>query len=216
MAITGFMDFGHLWLFAIVVFGIIVVPGMDMAFVMARALVGGARGGWFAVVGLVAGGMVHTVIAWLGVGLVLQAAPGVFPAMLVLGSAYVAWIGWSLWRHAGALGLVRAGDAMPAAAIIRQAMLTCLLNPKAYLFMIAVFPQFLRPGQGPLLNQSVTLGLMIACAQVAIYGAVAAGAVRLRSRIAGNPVAQVRLGRVIGMLLMLTAVWALYQGWLAI
>jgi threonine/homoserine/homoserine lactone efflux protein len=213
MAITGFTDFGHLWLFAILVFGIIVVPGMDMAFVRARALIGGARGGWLAVVGLAAGGMVHTLIARLGVGLVLQAAPGVFPAMLILGSAYVAGIGWLLWRHAGALGLVEAGDAMPAAAIIRQAMLTCLLNPKAYLFMIAVFPQFFRPGQGPLLNQSVTLGFMIACAQFVIYGAVAAGAAGLRSRIAGNPAAQVTLGRAIGLLLMLTAAWALWQGW---
>lgn len=213
MAITGFTDLSHLWLFALLVVGIIVVPGMDMAFVMARALTDGPRGGWLAVIGLVAGGAAHTFIAWLGVGLVLSAAPGAFRVLLIVGSAYVAWIGWSLWRNAGALGLVTSGEAMPAAAIIRQAMLTCLLNPKAYMFMIAVFPQFLRPAQGSLLLQSIMLELIIAATQVVIYGAVAVSAAGLRGRLAENPAAQVRIGRAVGLLLMLSAVWALWQGW---
>lgn len=212
MSLTGFTDPGHLWLFALLVFGIIAVPGMDMAFVMGRTLTDGPRGGALAVLGIVAGGMAHTAFAWLGVGLVLKTAPGVFPVMLVAGSAYVGWIGWSLWRHAGALGMVTPGGAMSAGRIIRQAMLTCLLNPKAYMFMIAVFPQFLRPAQGSLLQQSATLGFIIAAAQVLIYGAAALGAAGLRHSLAANPEAQVRLGRGIGVVLMLTAVWALWQG----
>ncbi|MGL5361816.1 MAG: LysE family translocator [Bosea sp. (in: a-proteobacteria)] len=213
MTLTGFTDPSHLWLFALLVFGIIVVPGMDMAFVMARSLTNGRRGGFLAVLGLVIGGMAHTAFAWLGVGLVLKTAPGVFPVMLLAGSAYLAWIGWSLVRHAGAIGLVVKGDALSSGRIIGQAILTCLMNPKAYLFMIAVFPQFLRPSQGALLHQSITLGLMIAVAQATIYGAVAVLAASLSQNIAASPSSQLWLGRATGLLLLLTAVWALWQGW---
>ena len=69
---------GHLWLYFVMVAGIIVLPGMDMAFVMASALVDGRRGGMAAVAGIVAGGVVHLLMGATGVGLVLLSAPGLF------------------------------------------------------------------------------------------------------------------------------------------
>ncbi len=56
-------------------------------------------------------------------------------------------------------------------------MLTCLLNPKAYVFMLAIFPQFLRPERGQLWLQAAVPGLVVAVTQAAVYGAVALGAV---------------------------------------
>ena len=43
------------WLYAVLVFGIIVLPGMDMAFVLSSALAAGRRAGFAAVAGLMAG-----------------------------------------------------------------------------------------------------------------------------------------------------------------
>jgi hypothetical protein len=67
-----------LWMFAVLVFGIIVLPGMDIAFVLSSALVDGRRAGFAAVAGLVLGGMVHVAMGSIGVGLVLQHAPRAF------------------------------------------------------------------------------------------------------------------------------------------
>jgi threonine/homoserine/homoserine lactone efflux protein len=56
---------GHapqLWLYFLVVLGVIVLPGLDMAFVLASALVGGQRNGLAAVAGIVAGGACHMVM----------------------------------------------------------------------------------------------------------------------------------------------------------
>ena len=53
--------FAHLWLFFLMVLGIIILPGMDMAFVMASSLTGGRRSGLYAVGGIVAGGICHVV-----------------------------------------------------------------------------------------------------------------------------------------------------------
>ena len=50
----------QLWLFFVLVLGIIVLPGMDMAFVLGSSLVDGLKGGVAALSGVVVGGMVHT------------------------------------------------------------------------------------------------------------------------------------------------------------
>lgn len=203
----------HLWLFFLLVFGIIALPGLDMAFVLGSTLVDGLKGGLAALAGVVAGGVVHTAMASLGVGLALQALPQLFNAMLIAGALYLAWIGWQLVRGAAALGEVSAQASRPLAATFRRGLLTCLLNPKAYLFMVAVFPQFVRPADGPLAVQAVVLGTIIAATQIGVYGAVALGGVRVKTWLRGSGRAQVLAGQSLGWLLVVGGVWTLWQGW---
>jgi threonine/homoserine/homoserine lactone efflux protein len=202
-----------LWLFALLVFGIIAMPGMDMAFVLSSALADGRRGGLAALTGIVAGGLVHVVMGALGVGLLLQAFPSAYRTVLVAGALYLAWIAWTLWRDPGALGEVAAAEPRTPQQTLLRALATCLLNPKAYLFMVAVFPQFLRPGAMPLALQAAVLWLVIAVTQVLVYGGVALGAHRLRGRLAATTRQQQRLCRQLALLLAGTAAWALWHGW---
>lgn len=204
-----------LWLFALLAFGIMVVPGMDMVFVLSSALAHGRRAGFAAVAGMVAGGAAHVVMGTLGVGLVLQLFPAAFNTVLVAGAAYVGWMGWSLWRSPAIFGGATGSTPTRAAPTMLRAMATCLLNPKAYLFMVAVFPQFLRPDQGPVLPQAVVLGAIIATVQVLVYGAVAVGASGLRATLARSASAQVLLSRAVAALLMAVAAWSLLQAWRA-
>lgn len=204
-----------LWLFTLLAFGIMVVPGMDMAFVLSSALARGRRAGFAAVAGMVTGGAVHVAMGTLGVGLLLQLFPAAFDALLVAGAAYVAWIGWSLWRSPATLVDLPAGQSLGLERTFLQAVATCLLNPKAYLFMVAVFPQFMRPDGGPLLLQAVVLGGIIAGAQALVYGSVALGASGLRSTLGRSAAAQARLARGVALLLMATAAWTLAHAWQA-
>ena len=158
----------HLWLYAVLVFGIVVLPGMDMAFVLASTLVDGKRSGAAAVAGIVLGGMVHTAMGALGVGLLLQHVPLAFNALLLAGSLYVAWMGWGLLRNTQALSEVQDQPSRPWHRTLLRATLTCLMNPKAYIFMLAVFPQFIRPQLGHIAAQSVALGAITAAAQIAV------------------------------------------------
>ena len=160
-------------LYFVMVAGIIVLPGMDMAFVMASALAAGRRAGFAAVGGIVAGGVIHLLMGATGVGLILVAAPRLFNALLIGGALYVAWIGLSLLRGASALGEVRDEARRTLPSTFGRAMLTCLLNPKAYAFMLAVFPAFLRSAEYTLPVQATRLGVVIALTQAAVYGAVA-------------------------------------------
>ncbi|HEX7112244.1 MAG TPA: LysE family translocator, partial [Mizugakiibacter sp.] len=173
-------DAASLGLFAALVFGVIVLPGLDMAFVLGRALRDGRGGGFAAVAGIVAGGVCHVLMTTLGVSVLLRVVPGAFNALLLAGALYLAWIGVGLLRSAAAPGLAPDTGTRPHGAAFRQGMLTALLNPKAYLFMLAVFPQFLRPGAGALAAQSALLWLIIAANQLCVYGGVVLLADRTR------------------------------------
>ena len=203
----------HLWLYLVFLIGIIVLPGMDMAYVLGNALSGGLRRGLAAVAGIVAGGVCHTLLALAGVGAVLHAAPRLFNAMLLAGAAYLAWIGWSLMQSASPLALSAPARAVSPAAAFVRGMAVCLMNPKAYLFMLAVFPQFVRPEYGPIAVQAAVLGAMTAAVQTVVYGAVALAASRARDWLAGSGPSLVILARAIGLLLMGGAVWSAWSAW---
>ena len=203
----------QLWLFALLVFGIIALPGMDMAFVLSSTLADGRRGGFAALAGIVVGGTAHTAMGTLGIGLLLQTFPAAFNALLVAGALYVAWIGWNLWRQPGALGDVAAGASRSASRTFLRALVTCLLNPKAYVFTVAVFPQFIHPERGSLLAQALGRSAIIITIQVMVYGGVALGAAGLRHRLVHSADGQAMLGRGVALLLVATAIWALWHSW---
>ena len=208
------MTYGeNLWLFFLLVSGIIIVPGMDMVFVMASSLSGGRRAGLSATFGIMAGGLVHTLYAALGVGVLLHFAPGLFNVLLVLGALYVAWIGWQLFRSSIVVDAVDSLDRRGLLTRFRQGALTSLMNPKAYLFMLAVFPQFLRPEFGPVWRQALVMLLMIWTTQLAVYGGLALAAARSRDALVGSPAATRFVGRAAGVLLVMIAAVTIWRRW---
>lgn len=201
----------HLWLYFIVVFGIIILPGLDMAFVMASSILGGRRAGMAAVSGIVAGGFCHLAMATLGIAVVLKLWPGLFNAMLLAGAVYIAWMGYTFLRSDSVFRPVPGREVLAPAVIFRRAMMTSLLNPKAYIFMLAIFPQFLNPGQGPLWLQSGLLGAITALTQLGVYGALALASSQATGWFAAHPRAAVLTARAMGALLMLTALFSAGQ-----
>src|SRR5476651_1482888 len=121
----------NLWLYFLVVFGIILLPGLDMAFVMGSSMLGGRRSGMAAVGGIVAGGFCHLCMGVLGVAAVLQWWPPMFKVMLLAGAVYIAWMGYCLLRSDSIFHPAPGGDILADTIIFRRAMVTSLLNPKA-------------------------------------------------------------------------------------
>lgn len=192
----------NLSLYFIVVLGIVALPGMDMAFVMATSLLGGRRAGMAAVAGIVAGGLCHLVMAGLGVAAILRWSPALFQVMLAGGAVYIAWMGVAFLRSSGiALPGHAAALSSPGQAF-RRAMVTNLVNPKAYIFMFAIFPQFLQPALGPVWIQAGLLGAITSLTQAGVYGALALAAAAASSWFAGNPQASVVVARATGVLLL--------------
>jgi threonine/homoserine/homoserine lactone efflux protein len=204
---------GDLLLFAALVFGIVVLPGLDMAFVMGSSLTAGRRHGLAAVAGVVAGAACHVVMTTLGIGVLLKVMPAAFNALLLAGALYIAWIGVSLLRADSVFGIQTQGGAASAWVTFRRGAFTCLMNPKAYLFMLAVFPQFLHSEYGPLWSQSLVLWLIIAFTQLAVYGAVALAAAQARGWLVRRPGAGMAVARVVGTVLIGAALFTGFEGW---
>ncbi|MEO6917659.1 MAG: LysE family translocator [Collimonas sp.] len=210
----------NLWLYFMIVLGVIVLPGLDMAFIMASALVGGRRSGLAAVAGIIAGGICHIVMAVLGLAVILKLWPALFNLVLLAGSVYIAWIGWSLLRSENAFRLTasaeRSTPAKAPATTFLQGMLTSLLNPKAYVFMLAIFPQFLKIDAGPIWRQALVLGVITWLTQAAVYGPIALLSGRVNGWFEGNPRGGAITGRMIGALLIGAAMFTGIEGWQAI
>ncbi|HEV7319522.1 MAG TPA: LysE family translocator [Ensifer sp.] len=203
----------NLWLFFTLLFGIIIVPGMDMVFVLANSLTGGRASGLSATAGIMAGGVLHTLYAALGVSVILHLVPGLFNVLLVAGAAYIAWIGFSLVKSSITIGGIDGAGQLSRWASFRQGALTSLMNPKAYLFMLAVYPQFLKPQFGPIWSQALVMAIMIAITQLAVYGGLALAAGRGRDFLVGSPGTTVWIGRAAGAVLILVAAFTVWQGW---
>jgi threonine/homoserine/homoserine lactone efflux protein len=202
----------NLWLFFTLLFGIIVVPGMDMIFVLANALTRGRTAGLAATAGIMLGGLVHSLYGAIGVGLLASLMPVLFRPLLILGALYMAWIGISLIRSSITVDHVGPADTRSNWEAFRRGAVTCLINPKAYLFMLAVYPQFLRPDFGPLAPQAAVMAAMTAATQLAIYGGLAVAAGRARTLLVGNSDATIWVGRIAGLLLLAVSLLTLWEG----
>jgi threonine/homoserine/homoserine lactone efflux protein len=203
----------NLWLFAVLLFGIIIVPGMDMFYVIANALTGGRRRGLQATAGLMLGGIAHTVFGAVGVSAILKASPGLLQIILIAGAAYMMWIGYTLLRSSITVAGIGAVDVRSGWSAFRQGTITCLLNPKAYLFVVAVYPQFIRAEYGPVLPQALMMGVLTFITQGAIYGGLGLAAARSRDFLLTNPNVTIWVGRGAGLIFVLAAfatLWAAF------
>ncbi|MEK1894722.1 MAG: LysE family translocator [Rhizobium sp.] len=205
----------NLWLYFTLLFGIIIVPGMDMLFVLANSLTGGRRTGIAATAGIMAGGAVHSLYGAIGVGVLAILLPTLFNPLLFAGAAYMAWIGYTLMRSSITVDSVGAGGLRSGWRAFRQGAATCLMNPKAYLFMIAVYPQFLKPIYGPIWAQGLVMGFMTMATQAAVYGTLALTAARSRNLLVSNPKATILVGRIAGGLLIAVSILTAWHGWRA-
>lgn len=86
-----------------------------------------------------------------------------------------------------------------------QGFITCALNPKAYMFTLAVYPQFLRPHYGPIWAQALAMGLITVTTQGAIYGGLGLAAAKSRDFLTGYPAVTIWIGRAAGALFLMVA-----------
>ena len=202
----------HLWLFFIIVFGVVILPGLEMAFVLSCALASGRKAGLMAVAGIMAGSICLVVMTTLGVSVLIRTIPGAFNVLLIGGSLYIAWIGLSILRSKASFGTSLETSVRSPWVSFWRGVLTNLLNPKAYLFMLAIFPQFLRPEYGTLWLQATLLWLIVAVTVSGVYGSVVLVANQIRNVLLMNPQAGVMLSRVVGVALILAAILTGYDG----
>ncbi|WP_342394471.1 LysE family translocator [Myxococcus fulvus] len=125
----------------------------------------------------------------------------------------MAWMGAALVRSPSTFSPSSQAGQRSALATFRRGALTNLLNPKASIFMLAVFPQFPRKEDGPPWLQALVLGAIIAQPQGAVYGAITLVADRARGWLESRPSASARVAQAVGGHMVLAAVVTVLEGW---
>jgi leucine efflux protein len=144
----GIVDF---WTFFLGTLFIVLLPGPNSLYVLSVAAQRGVRQGYLGACGVFVGDAILMILSACGAASLLKTSPLLFMALKYAGAAYLGWIGLQMllgcWRR------FRSGAAVPDAAApvvrdvdpFRKALAVSLLNPKAILFFISFFVQFVDP-----------------------------------------------------------------------
>ncbi|MEH6453008.1 MAG: leucine efflux protein LeuE [Psychromonas sp.] len=133
---------------------IVLLPGPNSLYVLALSAQQGSRIGWAGAAGVVIGDSVLILATALGAVTILTAYPVIFMMIKYAGAGYLVYIGYNLiagaiksWHQIDDQSLQKAINIkkVSAAKALRKALLVSLLNPKAILFFLSFFAQFVDP-----------------------------------------------------------------------
>ena len=163
-------------------------PGPAVMLSIHNALHLGWRHALWSSLGNISGLLVLATLSALGLNAVLQSSELAFTVVKVAGAGYLIWLGLQQWRKAGqpssALPDARSDLPMqrPPRALYSRGLMVALTNPKAIVFIAALFPQFLSVTK-PMAPQYATLTLTFMLISLLALSTYAGLAVLARRRL---------------------------------
>lgn len=172
---------------------IVLLPGPNSLYVMALASRHGVAAGYRGAAGIFAGDLVLMLLSTAGAASLLRSTPLAFMLVKYMGAAYLAWLGlglvraaWRQWTAVPAQGTTaRPTDAKldrGPGRPFRTAFLISLMNPKAILFFVSFFIQFVDPDYAYPALSFLLLGLIVQACSALYLSALIFGGVRLAER----------------------------------
>ncbi|HWJ10660.1 MAG TPA: leucine efflux protein LeuE [Nocardioides sp.] len=168
---------------------IILLPGPNSLYVLSVAARRGVRDGYRAAAGVWTGDAVLMTLSAAGVASLLEANDLAFAVVKYVGAGYLGYLAFTMlrgalltWRtRARAVRSVEDGaaPAAPGERPYRRALVVSLLNPKAILFFVAFFVQFVDPAYDKPVLSFLVLGVLAQVASVAYLSALIFGGTRL-------------------------------------
>lgn len=132
----------------------VAVPGPSVAFATAQALRHGKRGAIVTVAGDALGTIVHIAVAASSLGLLLSVSDLILPPLQIAGGIFVLYLAWRAFSAPHRIAAKPSDNATFWAGFF-----TCVSNPKAIAFFVALFPAFISTDHSVVL-QSFVYGLI--------------------------------------------------------
>lgn len=154
----------EVWLlFVTTVFVLSGTPGPNMLLALSHGMRFGPRKAVATGIGAVIALTLLQIVSVTGLGALLAASETAFHVVKWLGVAYLIVLGVKTWRADPHVALPQEEAGAPrktasAWTLGTQSFLVCLSNPKAIVFLVALFPQFLNPAE-PLVPQVAILAI---------------------------------------------------------
>lgn len=175
-------------------------------FSMTNGLNYGFRRGYFGVIGLVLGLWIVFLAVVVGLGAVIQASPIAFNIIKWAGVAYLFYLGLDQWRSKGSPIHIASSEGSRVGTwdLVGKGIMLNSVNPKGYIFMLAVIPQFIDSGNS-LAPQYIAIALTFAFTDLVVM----AGYTGLASKALGYLKTEqhvAMLNRIFGTLFMVAAI----------
>jgi RhtB (resistance to homoserine/threonine) family protein len=121
-----------------------ITPGSDTLYILGRTLSQGRIAGVVSVLGIVSGAFVHTILAAIGLSIIIMESAIAFNMVKWLGAGYLIYLGTKtlLSKKPENVNIERQEKKL-VKKIYLQGFLTNLLNPKVAIFYLAFLPQFI-------------------------------------------------------------------------
>ena len=168
------------------------LPGPDMALVMAAASGKGFKQAMVTSIGLSSARGLHVLLSGIGLAALLATHPDLLQIIQWIGAAYLLFMAWkiisakSLSQQEAVSGQKNASGQdqnQEARQAIRRGFLTNLLNPKALMFCSLLLPQFIHSELGSVIVQYLYLGVILVLVGLVFDIAVAASTCAVASRV---------------------------------
>src|SRR5471032_670509 len=191
------MDWSTLLLFSAACAALTATPGPDMLLIASRSATQGKSSGFAILAGIQAGTYCHALAAAFGLSELFLAVPLAYDIVRYAGAAYLLYLAWKAF-HATATSFAPTAGLRrhSTGTVFRQGLLTNLLNPKMALFVLALFPQFVRPEAGSVALQIMLLATVLNLIGIVVNGAVIQAASRLGRTLGHAFTGRGRLRRV--------------------
>ncbi|MEU9763291.1 leucine efflux protein LeuE [Streptomyces sp. NPDC047985] len=171
---------------------IVLLPGPNSLYVLSVAARRGVRAGYTAAAGVWTGDTVLMTLSALGASSLLRTTPVLFTVVKFAGAGYLTWLAIgmlraavSMWRerHRRVSELAEESTGAEAAGTMerpyRRALVVSLFNPKAILFLVSFFVQFVDPGYAYPALSFLLLGTLLQIASVLYLSMLIFGGTRL-------------------------------------
>lgn len=182
-------------------------PGTDTMYIITRSVSHGSAAGFYSVLGIISGILVHTVFAALGLSIILINSPLAFTIVKYIGASYLCYLGIKMLMSKQpsllANHLPKSSPSVPANSIAhwqiyKQGVLTNVFNPKVALFFLAFFPQFINPSYAHSALSFLILGLSFALTGFVWCSCLALLASKFSANLRKNPAIEVLLNKISG------------------
>jgi threonine/homoserine/homoserine lactone efflux protein len=163
-------------------------PGPNMIYLASRSISQGPVAGLTSLAGTALGFVVFAFCAAFGVTALLFTVPIAYDALRFGGALYLAWLAWQAVKPGGTSPFaVRELPKDSRRKLVVMGLMTNLLNPKAALLYLSLLPQFIDPGAGNVLGQSLLLCAIQIVISMTVNGTVIVIAGTIASFLSTRP-----------------------------
>ncbi|MGE6442111.1 LysE family translocator [Psychrobacter sp. NPDC078409] len=186
-------------------------PGTDSMYIITRSISQGQTAGFYSVLGITSGILVHTLLAALGLSVLLANSPIAFMIVKYIGASYLCYLGFKMLTSKNSNSIannlskdqnVTSQNAVDGWQIYKQGVLTNTFNPKVALFFLAFFPQFIDASYAYGMLSFLMLGLTFATTGFIWCLCLALLASKFSKKLRENPKVESMMNKISGVVFM--------------